>query len=313
MVCRVIKIVNFYKPTAVKHGEVTERQGYSHIYCVPVELYTPFLTNSELSLTDDEINMLYARKQCFLTTDVKIMSNLADPFQLIHVTSIFDSDHSTDINCDEKMTALWNVDRPLNKAGQRLEEVVCRLAHSNELTEIKLFEELNFGIYTRDAFISTCSNFKINIPDEIVRLSKGPLLHWICSEVVTRYNSHKIPPDVDAGTGVDSPYGAHYGKHNIIARFTSSAQQYTYAEIVELMGQSREELDLEVKEALDQVDAARATTATATAAVAVTDAAYTTTFTDTITVHHDDAISTITVGDENILPAVETKENHKLL
>ena len=114
----MVKIVNFYKPTAVKHGEVTERQGYSEILCVPVELYTPFLTNSELQLSDRELGILSVRKQCFKTTKEKIMSNLADPFQLIHVTQIFDPDYMIDIDGDgdvyeQKMTALWNVDRPL--------------------------------------------------------------------------------------------------------------------------------------------------------------------------------------------------------
>ena len=129
MVCRVVKVDNFYMPTKVKYGDVIERQGYSYILCVPVEVHASSLILHDRELSDLEVNDLSNLKQCFKCKPEKIMANLADPFQLIHVTQIRDVDYNgtltglSDISQqegDEKYTALWNVKYPLCRAGQRL-------------------------------------------------------------------------------------------------------------------------------------------------------------------------------------------------
>ena len=109
-------------PTDVKHGEVTKRQGHIQIICFPVECYTPMLTISDLVLTEREVEELLETKHCFMCPQAKIMAKLADLFQLIHVQQIIDEDYDVPDDYDtnnpcEKMTALWNVDHPLNKAG----------------------------------------------------------------------------------------------------------------------------------------------------------------------------------------------------
>jgi hypothetical protein len=200
-ICRVIHVESFYRPTSVKQGLVVGRQGYTHVTCIPVACLTPMLMTAEVKLTVREIEDLLDRKERFLSTRDKILSNLADPFQLIHVTPIPDPDDDKDVHV-EKMAALWNVDRPLNKAGERLYDVVCRLTLEDALTKDKLFEELNYSVYSKDAFLSNCSNFKIDVPKEVSESNKSQVLQWICSYVVDKYNTLCTLPDVDAGTNV---------------------------------------------------------------------------------------------------------------
>ena len=77
---------------------------------------------------------------------------------------------------------------------------------------------------------------------------------------------------------------ADYGEHNLIASCTGDGQEYTYREIIEIRGKSREDFDRELKEALDEIDAARATrVAAATGGNGNGDFEYATTFTDTTT------------------------------
>ena len=73
----------------------------------------------------------------------------------------------------------------------------------------------------------SCANFKIDIPDEIAAFSKTTVLRWISAHVVNRYNSQKMPPVRDAGTGRASPYGAYYGRHNLIATYTRRGENHT--------------------------------------------------------------------------------------
>ena len=140
----------------------------------------------------------------------------------------------------------------MNKAGERLYDVVCRLAQANMLTEDKLFEELNYNIYSKDAYVSSCVNFKIDIPDEIAALNKPQVLHWISAHVVNRYNSQKIPPRRDAGYGISSPYGAYYGRHNLIAAFTKLGQKHSLDTIT--VGNKRYQA-LKLKEAAEKAAA----------------------------------------------------------
>ena len=73
----------------------------------------------------------------------------------------------------------------------------------------------------------SCANFKIDIPDEIAAFSKTTVLRWISAHVVNRYNSQKMPPVRDAGTGRASPYVAYYGRHNLIATYTRRGENHT--------------------------------------------------------------------------------------
>jgi hypothetical protein len=240
MICRVVWVENLFIPTEVKHGRVTKRRMENRIICCPVNVYTPYLTRPDFEITLREYDELKERVKLFAIERELILANLANPFQLVHVTPDYDGDPEEDTDDFEhqKMTALWNVKFPLNKAGARLYECVCRLALRNDLTEEKLFDELNWGAYSRDAFLQSFPNFGILLVSD--GLNKTQLLRAICTYVVEKYNALAVPPENDAGTGTASAFAFDAAATALAAAFAAKAHSSdAYAAAAKAHGDAR--------------------------------------------------------------------------